>query len=638
MKIFEPIKINKLEIKNRLVVSAMVTNYIGNNGEATEKFIAYHERKAQGGFGLILPEDYVVSPEAGGFSGLPGLWKDEQIASHKRLTERVHDAGARIFAQIYHAGRETTSAVNGVRCSAPSAIPDPVMGEIPHELTKSEIHEIEIMFGECALRAKKAGFDGVEIHGAHGYLIGQFNSPFSNKRTDEYGGSIENRCRFMVEVIEEVRKQVGDDYPIQLRISADEFVDGGLTIEDSKIIAMIAEQAGIDSIHVSQGIYASSRFITPPSCVPHAVFTDNAAAIKSVVSIPVIAVGRINDPMIAESVIRSGKADMCSMARASLADPYLPLKAKEGRFCEINRCIGCLQGCTGEESKGQPVRCLVNPLTGMEDEYELAVAKKPKKVIVVGGGVAGCEAAIVAAKRGHDVTIFEKSGELGGQWIAAAIPVGKGDFTSFLRWQKVMLEKLGVKIKYNMAADRETVDSYCPDAVILAYGSDVSVPPIPGLREFGVFAEDVLRGRKEFGKRTVVIGGGLVGAETADHIAFHGASEVSIIEMLPRIAGDGEEASVYFLKDRLAKKNVRIYTSAKVSAVTEHAVSFMKEDKQEIITDVDTIIIATGRRANPALSESFNSSSYEVVTVGDALRAKNGYRDIREGFEAGLHI
>lgn len=282
MKIFEPITINHLKIKNRLMVSAMVTNYCKENGYPTEKFIAYHEHKAKGGFGLIITEDYAISPAARGFKRLPCLWENAQIPAHQELTRRVHAVGGNIFCQIYHAGRQTSSEITGVQCVAPSAVADPTVKEIPHALSIDEIHTIEEQFISCAVRAKAAGFDGVEVHGVHGYLIGQFNSPFSNKRTDIYGGSIRNRARFMTEIIQKIRKACGNDFPIQFRMSAQEYVEGGIGIEDAKVIAMLAQQAGADSIHVSQGVYSSSQVIIPPSYVQHGALVNNAAEIKKV--------------------------------------------------------------------------------------------------------------------------------------------------------------------------------------------------------------------------------------------------------------------------------------------------------------------------------------------------------------------
>lgn len=289
MKVFEPFKINQMELKNSMVVSAMVTNYCSEDGMATEKFIAYHEHKAKGGWGLIITEDYAVTPTAGGFKKLPGLWEDGQIESHKELTRRIHEAGGKIAAQIYRAGRETSSAITG-----------------------------EQPIGPSARRAKEAGFDAVEVHGAHGYLIGAFASPFSNKRSDEYGGTIRNRARFAMEIIENIKEKCGKDYPVLYRMSAVEYVPGGLEIEESKILARLVEEAGADCIHCSQGVYASTYVIIPPSVVPRAAYVENAAEIKKVVDIPVIAVGRINDVEIAESVLQADKADLVTMARASL--------------------------------------------------------------------------------------------------------------------------------------------------------------------------------------------------------------------------------------------------------------------------------------------------------------------------------
>lgn len=318
MKVFEPFKINQMELKNRMVVSAMVTNYCSEDGMATEKFIAYHEHKAKGGWGLIITEDYAVTPTACGFKKLPGLWEDGQIESHKELTRRIHEAGGKIAAQIYHAGRETSSAITGEQPIGPSALKDPTMPETPREMTVEEIHELVEQFGDCARRAKEAGFDAVEVHGAHGYLIGAFASPFSNKRSDEYGGTIRNRARFAMEIIENIKEKCGKDYPVLYRMSAVEYVPGGLEIEESKILARLVEEAGADCIHCSQGVYASTHVIIPPSVVPRAAYVENAAEIKKVVDIPVIAVGRINDVEIAESVLQADKADLVTMARASL--------------------------------------------------------------------------------------------------------------------------------------------------------------------------------------------------------------------------------------------------------------------------------------------------------------------------------
>lgn len=638
MKVFEPMKINGLELKNRMVVSAMVTNYCTPDGKATEKFIAYHEHKAKGGWGLIITEDYAVTPTAGGFVNLPGLWVDGQIESHRKLTERVHAAGGKIAAQIYHAGRETSSAVTGVQPVAPSAVREPSMPETPRELTIPEIHTLVEQFGDCAKRAKAAGFDAVEVHGAHGYLAGAFASPFSNKRSDEYGGTIRNRARFGMEIIRNIKEKCGKDYPVLYRISSVEYVPGGLDIEESKVIARLMEEAGADCIHCSQGVYASTHTIIPPSVFPWAGYVEHAAEMKKAVQIPVIAVGRINDVEIAESVLQSKKADLVTMARASLADPELPNKVLKGRGDEVIRCIGCLQGCIGENGKGNGIRCLVNPLTGMEDEYDLTLAEKAKQVLVIGGGIAGCEAAISAALKGHKVTLIEKNNRLGGQWIPASVPIGKSEFTSFLCWQKSMLEKMHVQILLNTTVDAELIKLYEPDTVIIATGSRPFIPPIQGAdQNFVVAAHDVLLGKTEPGNRVVVIGGGLVGAETADMLGQQ-CEQVTIIEMLPQIMKDGEAAPTKYMKERFFQNGVQIHTSTKLLEIGDHTVTAEKDGERFVLENIDTVIIAVGVKTDRTLLDSMEHVSCKVLKVGDANGVKNGYLGIREGYEAGLNV
>ena len=637
MKVFEPLKLKNLVLKNRMVVSAMVTNYCTPDGMATEKFIAYHEHKAKGGWGLIITEDYAVTKTAGGFKTLPGLWEDAQIESHRELTRRVHAAAGTIAAQIYHAGRETSSAITGEQPVGPSAVREPSMPETPRELTIAEIHELVEQFGDCARRAKEAGFDAVEVHGAHGYLVGAFASPFSNKRSDEYGGTIRNRARFGMEIIRNIKEKCGEDYPVIYRISSVEYVPGGLEIEESKVIARLMEQAGADCIHCSQGVYVSTHTIIPPSVFPRAGYVENAAEMKKAVQIPVIAVGRINDVEIAESVLEAGKADLVTMARASLADPDMPKKVQEGKTEDVIHCIGCLQGCIGENGKGNCVRCLVNPLTGMEDEYDMSPAETVKKVMVIGGGVSGCEAAVVAAMKGHKVTLIEKSDRLGGQWIPASVPVGKGEFTSFICWQKNMLDKLQVQVLLNTTADKELIQLYEPDTLILATGSNPFVPPIKGAeQDFVVTAHEILLGKKEAGNKVVVIGGGLVGAETADMLGAQ-CEQVSIVEMLPQIMKDGEPTPTKYMKERFEKNHVQIYTSTKVKEIGEHTV-VCEKDGQEMIIEADTVVMAVGVRTDRTLLDDTEGFTCKVMKVGDANGLKNGYLGIREGFEAGLNV
>lgn len=640
-KILEPITINGMTLRNRMIVSAMVTGYANPDGTASEKYISYHEAKAKGGWGLIITEDYIVTPTAGASAPLPALYADNQIVSHKKLTERVHAAGGAIAAQLYHAGRETTSVVTGEQPVAPSAIIDPTMPEQPRALTVPEIELLEDQFAEAALRAKKAGFDAIEIHGAHGYLVNQFVSPFSNKRTDLYGGSLRNRARLALNIIAKTRQKVGVDYPIIYRMSVQEYVEGGLQIEEAKAFAQLLEEAGVDMIHCSQGIYASIAAVVPPFGVTRGAFVDNAAAIKSVVNIPVSAVGRINDPDLAEAILTSGKADLVTMARASLADPEMPNKVREGKYEDISRCIGCLQGCLANSNAGTgKVRCLVNPMTGMEDEYAFSPVEAPKNIWVVGGGVSGCEAAIVAARRGHNVTLFEQNDHLGGQWCAAAVPMDKTEFTTLVVWQQNQLRKLGVDVRLNSTVDASMVTAEKPDALIIATGSipivSRSISGIDG--DNVVLAQDVLLGNVETGQHVVVIGGGLVGAETADFLAYHG-KKVTIIEMMSDIMRDGEPTPRAMLIERLEKNHVDVYTSTQVTSIEEHAVVAEKSGETIRLEDVDTVIVAIGVRSNKMLEESL-AGLYDgqILVVGDAKKAKNGYLGIQEGFDAGMTV
>ncbi len=367
--VFSPYTIKNVTFPNRLVVSAMVTNFCNKDGSASERYIAYHKEKAKGGFGMIITEDYAIRVKGKGFSNVAGMWDDSLIDSHSELTRRVHQYDSKIIAQIYHAGRQTHQGVTGFPPEAPSAVPCPANKQIPHELTVEEIKDIEQDFADCARRCKQAGFDGIEIHGGHGYLVAEFMSSYSNKRIDQYGGSLTNRMRFPLEAIAAIRKAVGEEFIVGFRISADELVPGGRTKEDTKTIALMLEAAGIDFLHVSAGVYGSSYAIAPPQAIKHGWLTDFAKEVKEIVHIPVITVGRINDPLIADQIIRSGKADFVTMARASLCDPHMPEKARQGNFEEIRYCIACSQGCMGVLLKDKPIHCALNPMLGQEYKY-----------------------------------------------------------------------------------------------------------------------------------------------------------------------------------------------------------------------------------------------------------------------------
>lgn len=635
--IFSPMKIGNLTIPNRLVVPAMVMIYCNEDGTATDKFISYHETKARGGWGLIITEDYAVEPRGRGFPKLAGLWNDNHIESHSRLTKRIHDVEGKIFAQIYHAGRQTSKAIIGCQPVAPSPIPCPTMQEIPHELTLDEISEIVEKFGDCALRARKTGFDGIEIHGAHGYLIAQFMSPYSNKRTDEYGGCLLSRMRFPSEIISNIRVKAGNDFPILFRISGDEMVPGGRTIEDTKAISVMLEEAGVDALHVSAGVYGGYA-ITPPAAIRHGWITHFAEEIKRVVDIPIITVGRITDPFLAETIIASKKADFVAMGRASLADPALPNKAAAGKFKDINYCIGCMQGCTGMISEGKAATCLVNPTLGKEEELRIKPAKARKKVFVAGAGPAGMETAWVAAKCGHEVHVFEKSGRLGGQLYTASIPTSKGEVACFIAWQRKQLEDNHVSIHLNTELTEAIVNDQKPDAVVIATGACPRTIDVPGLeRENVVQAHDVLEGKVNIGKKIVVIGGGMVGCETASHLANHG-KEITVVEMLPEIANDANVRVRYFILKELEERKVKIYINSKVIEVFDEGLKMEREGTEEKVGPFDTVVLAVGVKSCDDLRSKVEGKVAKLKIVGDAISPRKALEAISEGYMAGMDI
>lgn len=638
-KVFEPLQIKSLHLENRLVVSAMSSHLGNEDGTPNEAVYAYLKAKISGGWGLVFTEDLGVTHDAGCDPVVGSLWNDDQIPAWRELVSRIHHDGGKIAAQIYHAGRERTLGVYPTHPVAPSAVKEPTMSYVPRELSVSEIHDLVYAFGECARRCILCGFDMIEIHGAHGYLVNEFMSPFANKRNDMYGGTLINRMRFPIEIVKEIRRVVGEDYPICFRMNTCDYVDGGIELPEAVVMAKMLEQAGVDVLHCSQGMYASKEHIISPGHIPMANYMNHVEAVKKAVGIPVIAVGRFNDIFMAQAALEEGKADLIAMARASLADPELPRKAKEGRLEEIIHCIGCDQGCTGEAAVGGKVNCLVNPHTARELAYDYSKVACPKKVLVAGGGVSGLSAAIAAGERGHKVTLYEASGELGGQWIAAAIPPGKTEYNALLFYYRQQIEKYHIQVILNTPLTREIAEKEKPDAVILATGSKPLYPPIKGLDNQSMVksALDILRGRETFGKRVLVVGSGLTGAESAVFLAINGC-EVYLMEMQPDIIPDAVSQTKACLKASLKKYGIKILTNTKLVEVGEEIVYASHYDESVTLSHIDTVVNALGVRSYNPLEKELAESDIKVVVAGDARKTKNGYRNIREGFEAGNMI
>ena len=556
-KLFEPGKIGSLEIRNRIIMPAIHLGYAEKNGAVTQKIIDFYVERAKGGVGLIIVGGCYVDVLGMGLDNMLGLHEDRLIEGYVKLVEAVKKHGAKIGAQLFHAGRYAYSRVIGAQPVAPSSIPSRMTGETPRELTIEEIKDLEEKYGEAALRAKKAGFDMVEILASTGYLVSEFLSPVTNKRTDMYGGPLENRMRFLLEIVETVRKKVGSDFPISCRVSIDELMKGGNTVEEGKKIVQALENAGVNVINSYAGWHESPRPLITMH-VSRGEFVHLAEEVKKVVKIPVIAAVRINNPFLAEEIIASGKADFVCMGRPLIADPELPKKALEGKVEDIRPCIACNQGCLDRVFTGLSVECCVNAAVGREAEAKIEPTSKPKKVVVVGGGPGGMEAARVAALRGHKVILYEKNSRLGGQLNLASKPPGREEIQNIVNYLSTQLNKLGVEVKLGVEADVKLIEDLKPDVVIVASGVVPIIPEVEGIEKSNVFlAHDVLAEKVKVGDKVVVVGGGGVGCGVAEFLAQKGKN-VTIVEMLEKLARDVGITTRWIVLLRLRQKMLKL--------------------------------------------------------------------------------
>ncbi|MEL7563292.1 MAG: FAD-dependent oxidoreductase [Dehalobacterium sp.] len=638
-KMFKPLKIGTCEIPNRFAVTAMVTDMCDENGYATEQYLKYHEAKAKGGYGLIITEDYAVNEHAGGYKRVAKIYKEDMITGHKKVVDAVHQYGTKIFCQIYHAGRQTNSHVNGgAQVVAASASACPWNREMARELTADEIKSIVKDFGVTARNVKKAGFDGIEIHAGNGYLIAGFLSHYQNKRTDRYGGCFTNRIRILDEIYQEVRAQVGNDYPVIVRFSSDEHTLDGRTIAETRMLAKHIEEMGFDAINCSNGVYGTYNLAqVSTSFLPHAWTTENAYEVKKIVNIPVMGVNSIDDPLMAENLLESGKCDFVGMSRCSLADPEMPNKAKEGRFDEIRPCVRCLQGCTTNTIKQIPIQCCVNPTLGLEYKYTFEDKVEPKKVLIVGGGPAGMEAAAAAAKRGHKVTLWEKTEKLGGELLAGAVPPGKGEFATFLAALTREIELLNVDVVYGKEAIAEEIRKGDFDKVILATGGIPTKPSIPGIDNANIYmARDIILGKYQVQGRLIVAGGGEVGIETAMYLADQERGHITILEMLDTVTPTTDPCRLVLMKKFLQEREVSIMTGTKVVEIKENAV-VAEKNGEKIILPYDGIVVSMGYHSNTSLTEELKDLGDKVVTVGDAVKCADAMESCARGYEAGYY-
>lgn len=623
-RLFEEGRIGRMTVKNRIVMPPMATNYAGPSGEPTERLIGYYTERAKGGAGLIIVENVQVKyPQGKNVACQLRLDQDKFIPGFQELAEAVHAHQARIFIQIHHAGRQYHD-IEGEEGVDPSGIPDGFTQQPVRALRADEIRDLVERFAETALRAQKAGMDGVEFHGAHGYLINEFMSPHTNQRMDEWGGTFERRMRFPLKIIERTREKVGPRFPLSFRFSADEFVPGGITLDDSKKIAKYLEDAGIDVLHVSAGIYESISRLLEPMRFEEGWRSYLAAEIKKAVKIPVITVGQIRSPEVAERILEENQADFVSLGRTLIADPDWPRKVEENRVPEIRKCISCNIGCIGGYVfNDRYMRCTVNPVTGherFEGWVNLIPAEKKKKVMVVGAGPGGMEVARVAALRGHSVTLYEKEEELGGQVRISIKGPGKDKLKFIPEYYSHALKTSGVQVRMSTPVDAETIEKEKPDVVILATGAVPFAPDIKGVDNSDMVKRswDVLNGTAQVpGKKVVVAGGGLVGCETALFLAEQG-KEVTIIEMLCDLAADMEPITRYdFLTEQMPQAGIKALLNLVIAEITDKGVVALDRWGGKALIEADNVVTALGALPADGLVAAARDCARETYVIGD---------------------
>jgi 2,4-dienoyl-CoA reductase-like NADH-dependent reductase (Old Yellow Enzyme family)/thioredoxin reductase len=635
--LFEPFEIKGRHLKNRIVMPPLASFLIEDDGSITDKTVEHYRRRAAGGPAMVIVEAHAVSEEGIVSLHQARIFDDRFIEGLSRIARVIKSEGALPAIQFHHSGRQTSIRVIKRKPFAPSHLPCPTISGEVEPLSIEGIHEIIRKFGDAAVRAVQAGFELVEIHGAHGYLINQFISRFSNIRDDEYGGDTTRRARFSVDIVREVRKRVGEDFPISFKISAQEFVPGGLDVDESIEILKLLVAAGIDIVQVSAGNDATPEWICQPMFMDKACLADSAARIKKALRIPVMSVGRINDPLVADAIIRDGKADLVCMGRGLLADPEMPKKAEQGKLDDIRICIACNTCMESIFRKGR-VECLVNPTLGREKEMEMRPAEKRKKVMIVGGGPGGLHAGWVAATRGHEVHLYEKQSRLGGQLNLGSVTRYKKEILSLIDFHIKQVEKAGIRVHLNAEVTPETIQHENPDVLILSTGATPLLPDVPGIdRPIVVRLSEVMNGNPPERRKAVVVGGGATGCEVAHHLAEHGSS-VTIVEQLPKVALNLESITRKVLLKELRERGVRFLTGRRLSRVEETGVVVTAEDGTETFVEADSVVVAIGNKPDNTLYEKIRFLGIPLYQIGDCLEPRSAKAAISEAATIGRSI
>lgn len=647
--LLKPLKIGSIEVKNRMAVPPMDTRLPNEDCTVSQQQIDYYEARAKGGFGLIMTEYCFVSEEGRPHTHSTGICDDKYIPGLTKLAEAVHKyEGAKVFAQIFHCGAQGSKVDTGFETVyGPSAVSNLTSQSVPAELTLEEIYKIIEDFGDAAVRAQKAGFDGVEVHAGHGYLVSEFMTGTDNKRTDEFGGDFLGRMRFPKLIVENIRKKVGPDFPITMRISA-EPVPNGKGTEELAAEAMYLEKCGVQAFNVSTMGWMN---VIAPSQREIGYNIPNVQAVKQAVSVPVIGGGRMHDPYIADQAIATGKLDMVFLGRQSIADPEYPNKVKEDRYDEIIQCTGCIQRCQLHLfDHSQHISCMLNPFTGREGTWKHIPAEKPQNIAVVGAGPAGLYFAFNAAERGHKVTVYEKTSHPGGQLRIGTIAPYKHELLHGIKYPLAMCKKYGVEIKYNTEATEELLLNGNYDSVILCTGGIPLRPNIPGINGPKVMlAEDVLSGQTEAlknheteqlpGGNILIVGAGLVGVETADYLAERnmGANRITIVEMTSEIAPQEHFTTKAYLMQRLNGYGIQFILNTKITEFTENGVIAEQNGKTVTMDGYDCIILAMGTKPYNPLEEKLEGK-VKLYKAGDMIQTRNAVSAIEEATKLALEI